>query len=200
SMLVFFGAFFPLIGAFLSGLVAVAVAFVNGGVVDGLIVLAIVVGVQQLEGDVVMPLVFGRAMQLHPLVVLLAIAAGGVAFGIVGAFLAVPAAAVIVAVDEALAEEANNSFVSVARNIRHGEEGRTSPPGRVRIDPPAPLYSAAPRADTTVSKQTTPGAMAARRETDSEAIRRYLDGIGRYSLLTAEDEVRLAKAMEAGRE
>src|SRR5690606_6675622 len=92
SMLVFFGAFFPLIGAFLSGLVAVAVAFVNGGVVDGLIVLAIVVGVQQLEGDVVMPLVFGRAMQLHPLVVLLAIAAGGVAFGIVGAFLAVPAA------------------------------------------------------------------------------------------------------------
>src|SRR5688572_4785101 len=55
AILVFFGAFFPLIGAFLSGLVAVAVAFVNGGVVDGLIVLAIVVGVQQLEGDVVMP-------------------------------------------------------------------------------------------------------------------------------------------------
>lgn len=124
SMLVFFGAFFPLIGAFLSGLVAVAVAFVNGGVVDGLIVLAIVVGVQQLEGDVVMPLVFGRAMQLHPLVVLLAIAAGGVAFGIVGAFLAVPTAAVIVAVDDALADEDNTSFVSVAKNIRHRRDER----------------------------------------------------------------------------
>lgn len=121
SMLVFIGAFFPLVGAFVTGLLAVAVALVNGGLTDALIVFAIVVGVQQLEGDVVMPLVFGRAMQLHPLVVLLAIAAGGVAFGLIGAFLAVPVAAVIVAVDEELSKDTGGSFVSVAKSIDSGD-------------------------------------------------------------------------------
>lgn len=115
AVLVFIGAFFPLVGAFVTGLVAVAVALVNGGVTEALIVLAIVVGVQQLEGDVVMPLVFGRTMQLHPLVVLLAIAAGGVAFGIVGAFLAVPVTAVVVAVDTELSRDSNQSFISVVK-------------------------------------------------------------------------------------
>ena len=90
AILVFLGAFFPLVGAFVSGLVAVAVALVNGGPTDALIVLAIVVGVQQLEGDVILPLIFGRTMQLHPLVILLAVAVGGVGFGLMGAFLSVP--------------------------------------------------------------------------------------------------------------
>jgi predicted PurR-regulated permease PerM len=121
SVLVFIGAFFPLVGAFVTGLLAVAVALVNGGVTDGLIVFAIVVGVQQLEGDVVMPLVFGRTMRLHPLVVLLAIAGGGVAFGIIGAFLAVPIAAVIVAVDNELSIESDRSFISVARSMGAGD-------------------------------------------------------------------------------
>lgn len=121
SVLVFIGAFFPLVGAFVTGLLAVAVALVNGGVTDGLIIFAIVVGVQQLEGDVVMPLVFGRTMQLHPLVVLLVIAAGGVAFGIIGAFLAVPIAAVIVAVDNELSVESDRSFISVARSMGAGD-------------------------------------------------------------------------------
>ena len=117
AILVFLGAFFPLVGAFLSGLVAVAVALVNGGWTDALIVFGIVLGVQQLEGDIVMPLVFGRTMQLHPLVVLLVIAVGGVAFGIPGAFLAVPITAVVVAVDEELATEKDRSFISVAKNM-----------------------------------------------------------------------------------
>jgi predicted PurR-regulated permease PerM len=121
SILVFIGAFFPLVGAFVTGLLAVAVALVNGGITDALIVLAIVVGVQQLEGDIVMPLVFGRAMQLHPLVILLAIAAGGVAFGIVGAFLAVPITAVIVAIDQELAAETDRSFISVAKSMGVGD-------------------------------------------------------------------------------
>jgi predicted PurR-regulated permease PerM len=94
AILVFFGAFFPLVGAFVSGLLAVAVAFVNGGLSDALIVLGIVVLVQQLEGDVVLPLVFGKTLELHPLVVLLGVAAGGFAFGLLGAFLAVPLIAV----------------------------------------------------------------------------------------------------------
>lgn len=121
SLLVFIGAFFPLVGAFVTGLLAVAVALVNGGLTDALIVLAIVVGVQQLEGDVVMPLVFGRALQLHPLVVLLAIAAGGVGFGLIGAFLAVPVTAVIVAVDEELSKDSDGSLVSVAKSMGSGD-------------------------------------------------------------------------------
>ena len=117
AVLVFLGAFFPVIGAFLSGLVAVAVALVNGGFTDALIVLAIVVAVQQLEGDVVLPLVFGRTLQLHPLVILLAIALGGIAFGIVGAFLAVPIAAVIVAVHRELSDDHEGSMLSLTSTI-----------------------------------------------------------------------------------
>lgn len=115
AVLVFFGAFIPLVGAFLSGLLAVAVAFVNGGLVDGLVILAVVVGVQQFEGDVIMPLVFGQTLRLHPLVVLLGVAAGGIAFGLFGAFLAVPLIAVIVAINEAISDDPESSLISLAR-------------------------------------------------------------------------------------
>ena len=117
SILVFLGAFLPVVGAFASGLFAVAVAGVNGGLTQALIVLAIVVAVQQLEGDVILPLIFGRAMQLHPLVILLAIAVGGVAFGIVGAFLSVPVAAVVVAVNQELSPDPDGSLISLAQMI-----------------------------------------------------------------------------------
>lgn len=117
SVLVFLGAFFPVVGAFTSGLFAVAVTLVNSGPTDALIVLAIVIAVQQLEGDVILPLVFGRTMQLHPLVVLLALAIGGVAFGIVGAFLAVPVAAVAVAVSKELSPDPDRSLIALAENI-----------------------------------------------------------------------------------
>jgi predicted PurR-regulated permease PerM len=115
SILVFFGAFFPLVGAFTSGLLAVAVAFVNGGLVDALIVLAIVTVVQQLEGDLVLPLVFGQTLRLHPLVILLGIAAGGFAFGLLGAFLAIPVIAVVVSVHEALNDDHESSYWSLLR-------------------------------------------------------------------------------------
>lgn len=115
ALLVFFGAFIPLIGAFVSGLLAVAVTFVNGGLTDGLIVLAVVVGVQQFEGDVIMPLVFGSTLRLHPLVILLGVTAGGIAFGLFGAFLAVPLIAVAVTVHEALSDEPESGFLSLAR-------------------------------------------------------------------------------------
>jgi len=115
AVIVFFGAFIPLIGAFVSGLLAVAVAIVNGGLTDGLIVLAVVVGVQQFEGDVIMPLVFGQTLRLHPLVILLGVAAGGIAFGLFGAFLAVPLIAVGVAIDEAISDDPGASYISLAR-------------------------------------------------------------------------------------
>lgn len=117
SILVFFGAFFPLVGAFLSGLVAVAVAFVNGGVTDALIILALITVIQQLEGDVVLPLVFGQTLKIHPLLVLLGVAGGGIAFGLVGAFLTVPIIAVVVSVGEALAEDPERSYFKLARGV-----------------------------------------------------------------------------------
>jgi putative heme transporter len=115
AVLVFIGAFFPLVGAFISGLLAVAVAFVNGGLTDGLIILGVVILVQQLEGDVVLPLVFGKTLKLHPLLILLGVAAGGLAFGLLGAFLAVPLIAIVVSVREALTDEEDESYLSLAR-------------------------------------------------------------------------------------
>ena len=95
AALVFLGAFIPVIGATLSGAVAVAVALVTQGPVSALIILAVVIGVQQLEGHVLQPLVMGRAVALHPLAVILAIAIGITIAGIVGGLVAVPLLAVL---------------------------------------------------------------------------------------------------------
>jgi predicted PurR-regulated permease PerM len=93
GVLVFFGSLFPVVGAFVSGFVAVIIALATQGVVSALIVLGIVLGVQQLEGHVLQPLFLGRATNLHPLAVVGALIAGGALFGILGAFLAVPVVA-----------------------------------------------------------------------------------------------------------
>ncbi len=101
SLLTFFGAFFPIVGAFSAGLVAVLVALASNGVTDALLVLGLVVLVQQLEGDLVAPALLGRAVSVHPLAILLALAAGALIAGIVGAFLAVPVLAMVaILVDE----------------------------------------------------------------------------------------------------
>jgi predicted PurR-regulated permease PerM len=93
--LVFLGAFIPVIGATLSGAVAVLVALVAKGPVAALLVFAAVIAVQQLEGHVLQPLLLGRAVALHPLGVIVALAAGVVLAGIVGALVAVPLVAVV---------------------------------------------------------------------------------------------------------
>lgn len=90
ASLVFLGAFIPVIGAVLTGLLAVIVALLSKGFLVAVLVLALVLAVQQIEGNVLQPLVMGRAVQIHPLAVLLAITAGAVLAGIVGALLAVP--------------------------------------------------------------------------------------------------------------
>ena len=90
ASLVFLGAFIPLIGAVLSGFFAVIVALLAKGFVYALITLGLVIAVQQLEAHVLQPVVMGRAVSIHPLAVVLAIAGGGVLAGIVGALLAVP--------------------------------------------------------------------------------------------------------------
>ncbi len=102
ALLTFFGAFFPLVGAAAAGGVATLVALVSGGPTDALLTLGVVVIVQQVEGDVVTPLVLGRAVRLHPVVILMALTAGAIVGGLIGAFLAVPAAAVAVAVGSEL--------------------------------------------------------------------------------------------------
>lgn len=93
TVLVFLGALFPIVGAFLSGLAAVLVALASEGLTTALLVLLVIIGAQQAEGNLLQPLIMSKVIALHPLVVVLSIAAGVVAFGILGAFLAVPLAA-----------------------------------------------------------------------------------------------------------
>ncbi|MBD7918697.1 AI-2E family transporter [Cellulomonas sp. Sa3CUA2] len=93
SVLVFLLAFIPLVGATLAGILAALVALVALGPVQALVVLVIVVGVNQLEGDFLQPVVMGRSLRLHPLVILVALTAGTVLAGVTGAVLAVPIAA-----------------------------------------------------------------------------------------------------------
>ena len=97
-VLTFFGGFFPLVGAVLAGAVAALVALVSGGPLDALLVAGAVTLIQQVEGDVLQPVVLGRAVRLHPVVILLALTAGAVLAGIAGAFLAVPVTAVATAI------------------------------------------------------------------------------------------------------
>ncbi|HET7801368.1 MAG TPA: AI-2E family transporter [Humibacillus xanthopallidus] len=102
GILVFLLAFIPIVGALLSGFVAVVLALVSHGPGVALIMLAIVIGVQQLESHVLQPFLLGKAVSVHPLAVILAIAIGSITAGIVGALVAVPFAAVINAVGKHL--------------------------------------------------------------------------------------------------
>ncbi|MCX6402125.1 MAG: AI-2E family transporter [Propionibacteriales bacterium] len=106
GVLVFLGAFVPMIGASIAGSVAILVALVDQGPVTALLMLAVVIGVQQLEGHVLQPFLLGRWVSLHPLGVILAIAGGVLVAGIAGALVAVPLAAAANAVVLHLAEMA----------------------------------------------------------------------------------------------
>ena len=112
ASLVFLGAFIPLVGAVIAGFLAVVVALIAKGWIFALITLGLIIAVQQLEGHVLQPLVMGRAVSVHPLAVVLAIAGGAVLAGIVGALLAVPTVAFlnsamrVLLADDPAAEEA----------------------------------------------------------------------------------------------
>jgi predicted PurR-regulated permease PerM len=94
AVLVFLAAFVPVVGALISGSVAVLVALVAVGPVKALIMLGVVIAVQQLESHVLQPFLLGRAVSVHPLAVILGIAAGALTAGILGALFAVPLVAV----------------------------------------------------------------------------------------------------------
>jgi putative heme transporter len=105
AVLTFVSAFVPIVGALFAGFVAVLIALVSNGWTDALIVLAIIVAVQQLEGNVFQPIVQSRGLGLHAAVVLLAVTLGGSLAGIVGSLLAVPVAALIAVVWNYLREQ-----------------------------------------------------------------------------------------------
>jgi putative heme transporter len=126
-IITFFAAFVPLIGAFLAGLVAVLIALVSGGLVDALLVLGAIILVQQVEGHVLYPVLMSRTVHLHPAVIVVALAIGGILAGIVGVFLAVPVAGI----------------VSVVL-----EYARGAPPPESPLTEPGPPAAAAPPASS----------------------------------------------------
>lgn len=98
AVLTFFAGFVPIVGAFIAGFIAVLIALVSNGVSGALLVLALIVVVQQVEGNVLSPILQSKSMDLHAAVVLLSVTLGGTLFGITGAFFAVPVAAVLAVV------------------------------------------------------------------------------------------------------
>lgn len=129
ASLVFVGAFIPIVGAFVTGFLAVLVALVTKGLLTALIVLGIIVGIMQLEGHVLQPLLLGRAVRLHPLAVVLAITTGIVLAGIVGGLIAVPIVAFLNTAIRSLCAESADA----------AEEAYES-----RADPSTPMFPATP--------------------------------------------------------
>ncbi|MDR0284724.1 MAG: AI-2E family transporter [Propionibacteriaceae bacterium] len=101
----FITAFIPVVGAVLAGCLAAALAFVSGGWVSAVIMIAVTVLVVEIEGHFLQPLLLGKAAKLHPLAVLLGLAAGATIAGIVGALLVIPVLAFAFAFLKALKEE-----------------------------------------------------------------------------------------------
>jgi predicted PurR-regulated permease PerM len=97
AVLTLLAAFVPIVGAIVAGVLAVAVTLAEGGFVAAATVAVIALVVQQLDNDVLAPVILGRNTQLHPLVILVAVTAGGALAGLAGAFVAVPLTAAITA-------------------------------------------------------------------------------------------------------
>jgi putative heme transporter len=112
ALITFFGAFFPIVGAVVAGTVAALVTLVTSGLTDALIVTAVTIVINQLEGDILQPLVMGKSLNLHPVAILVALTAGGILAGVPGAFLSVPVAAVAATVGNYLKSVGSNEPVS----------------------------------------------------------------------------------------
>jgi predicted PurR-regulated permease PerM len=114
AALTFVGGFFPIVGAFVAGTAAALVALVAEGWTAALLVVGATILVQQLEGNVLQPYVVGSAVRVHPLAILLAITAGGILWGIAGAFLAVPLVAVCARAWGSVASRGRRGAIEVA--------------------------------------------------------------------------------------
>ncbi|WP_434595750.1 AI-2E family transporter [Streptomyces sp. A5-4] len=139
AVFIFLGAFIPLVGAVMSGALAIVVSLVTQGPFTALMVMAVVLAVQQIEGHVLQPFILGRAVRVHPLAVVLSVAAGGLVAGIGGAVVAVPLVAVTNTVVGYLRAHSNEAALRAAPQ----PHGATA----VAVAPtPAPAERAADRA------------------------------------------------------
>ncbi|MCQ6269771.1 AI-2E family transporter [Pseudarthrobacter sp. R1] len=156
SVLVFIGSFIPIVGALVTGAIAVLLALVANGPINALVMLGIVLLVQQLESHILQPLVMGKAVALHPVAVILSVAAGSYLAGIPGALFSVPILAV-----------ANSAVRYIAARTWEHEQVLASPAGSVaagagpdntitRVDPPDALKGGKDAAASTDAEQ--PGA------------------------------------------
>ena len=123
AVVVFLGAFIPVVGALLSGVVAVLVALVTQGPYVALAVVGVLLAVNQLEAHILQPFLLGRAVEVHPLAVILSLAVGAAVAGVLGALFAVPLAAV-----------ANTMITSIAQRGQPKQD-----PGEQVDQDPAPL-------------------------------------------------------------
>jgi putative heme transporter len=137
GVLVFLGAFVPMVGATVAGAVAVLVALVDQGPITALFMLGGVILVQQIEGHILQPFLMGRFVSVHPLGVIIAIGIGVIVAGIPGALVAVPLAATANAVAQHLAahtrpgddpEEALEQDYHAEGERAPGEEPDEGPP------------------------------------------------------------------------
>jgi predicted PurR-regulated permease PerM len=96
ALLTFVAAFVPIVGAIVAGVVAVLVTLVTAGPAAALVVALVALVVQQLDGDLLAPIVYGRMLRLHPIVIVLSVVVAGSLLGLLGAVVAVPAVAVVV--------------------------------------------------------------------------------------------------------
>ncbi|MEU7421049.1 AI-2E family transporter [Streptomyces antibioticus] len=145
AVFIFLFSFIPLVGAVASGALAVVVALVTQGVFTAVMTLAVVLAVQQIEGHILQPFILGRAVRVHPLAVVLAVATGGLVAGIGGAVVAVPLVAV------------TNTVVGYLRAYAQEPALRTSPKprGATAMDV-APVAPAAPSAPVAPSGPAAP--------------------------------------------
>ncbi|PWI11795.1 AI-2E family transporter [Streptomyces sp. NWU339] len=150
AVFIFLFAFIPLVGAVVSGVLAVVVALVTQGVFTAVMTLVVVLAVQQIEGHILQPFILGRAVRVHPLAVVLAVATGGMVAGIGGAVVAVPLVAVTNTVVGYLRAYSQEAAVRLAPGPRGAtavsaamsHHGPPAPP--VPEVPPAPPEPPAP--------------------------------------------------------
>ena len=157
SVLVFLGSFIPLIGAFVTGSIAVLLALVANGWPNAVFMLIIVLVVQQIESHILQPLIMGKAVSLHPLAVILAVTGGSLVAGIAGALFAVPLLAILNATVRYIAGRQWENDPALARDGEFGPPGAAPPePGDEDEDPGSPESGAGQDREPTATTEENP--------------------------------------------
>jgi predicted PurR-regulated permease PerM len=138
-VLIFFASFIPIVGAVGTGILATLVTLVAHGWVTALVVLGLVLVVQQLESNILQPFLVGKTLKLHPAVVLGSVTVGSTLFGIVGAFLAVPATAVAIVVLRYLRDQSLTSANAAVSGTVPESDDEFEPPSGDEAELPQPV-------------------------------------------------------------